>query len=118
MDSTTINQDSLDRLSDWGGSKLVKEMIRLFIQNGPSRMDQIRSVRENGDVDQPERGAHSLKSSAANIGADHVRRIADEIEVAASNGEAARVQELLPGLEEAFAAAMKELEELVKGLAE
>ncbi len=115
MESTIINLDSLARLEGLGGPKLVNEMIRLFIENAPARMDQIRTVLDDGGVDQPERGAHSLKSSAANVGAEHVRGIADEIELAASAGEVRRVRELLPVLEEAFAAALKELESMVQG---
>ena len=118
MDSTIINRDTLGRLEGWGGPKLVTEMIRLFLENGPTRMDQIRTVLADDDVDQPERGAHSLKSSAANIGAEHVRRIADEIEIAASEGQAPRVRELLPDLEEAFAEASQELESIVQGSSE
>tara|TARA_B100002003_G_scaffold206716_1_gene200661 strand:+ start:123 stop:485 length:363 start_codon:yes stop_codon:yes gene_type:complete len=117
-DSPIINLESLGRLKEWGVPKLVNEMIRLFLQNGPSRMDQIRSVVESDDLDQPERGAHSLKSSAANIGAEHVRQIADEIEIAASNAEAERVRELLPGLEEAFGEVIAELEKMVQGSSE
>lgn len=118
IDSTIINPESLSRLEEWGGPKLVKEMIRLFLQNGPARMDQIRTVVENDDLDQPERGSHSLKSSAANIGAEHVRRIADEIEIAASNAELARVRELLPGLEDAFSQATTELKKMAEGSSE
>jgi HPt (histidine-containing phosphotransfer) domain-containing protein len=117
-DSTIINPDSLSRLDEWGGPKLVKEMIRLFLQNCPDRMDQIRTVVESDDLDQPERGSHSLKSSAANIGAEHLRRIADEIELAASKAELERVRELLPGLEDAFSQATTELEKMVEGMAE
>ena len=113
-----INLDALGRLEGWGGLKLVNEMIRLFLENGPTRMDQIRTVLEDGDLDQPERGAHSLKSSAANMGAEHVRGIAAKIELAASAGEAERVRELLPDLEEAFAEALTELESIMQGSAE
>ncbi len=113
-----INLDTLGRLEGWGGLKLVNEMIRLFLENGPSRMDQIRTVLEDGDLDQPERGAHSLKSSAANMGAEHVRGIASKIELAASAGEAESVRELLPDLEEAFAEALTELESILQGSAE
>ena len=118
MESTIIDLDTLGRLEGWGGPKLVNQMIQLFIENGPMRMDQIRTVLADGDVDQPERGAHSLKSSAANLGAERVRRIADEIEIAASDGEAERVRELLPDLEEAFAEALAELKKMAQGSAE
>jgi HPt (histidine-containing phosphotransfer) domain-containing protein len=118
FDPTIIDSDSLGRLEEWGGTKLVSEMIRLFIENGPSRMDQIRSVLTDDDLDQPERGSHSLKSSAANIGAQNVRQLADDIELAASKGEVERVRELFPQLEGAFAEAVTELEKIVQGLAE
>ncbi len=118
IESTIINLDILERLEGWGGPKLVNEMIRLFLESGPTRMDQIRTVLEDGGLDQPERGAHSLKSSAANLGAEHVQRIANEIEIAASAGEAQRTRELLPDLEEAFAEALTALESIWQGSAE
>ena len=69
-------------------------------------------------MDQPERGSHSLKSSAANIGAQRLVGITDEIEIAASNSELERVRQLLPGLEDAFTEATTELEKMVQGSSE
>ena len=118
MDPTIIDPAALNRLEEWGGSDLISQMVKLFIENAPARMDQIRTCRDGDDMDQPERGAHSLKSSAANVGAQVVREIAQELETAACDKDSKRVRELLPGLEEAFAAAVQELASLAEGSAE
>lgn len=113
-DSTIIDQAALERLEEWGGKKLSHEIVRLFLENGPVRMDQIRVAMKVEDLDSPERGAHSLKSSAANVGARHVRRLADEVELAASDSDLKRVRDLIPNLEQAYAEAALELEVIVK----
>ena len=110
MDPTIIDPAALARLEEWGGPKLSNEIMRLFLENGPTRMDQVRTALTGSDLDLAERGAHSLKSSAANIGAEEVRRIANDVEIASSEGQLQRVRELLPDLEEAFSLAIRELE--------
>lgn len=114
MDPTIIDPAALARLEEWGGPKLSSEIIRLFLKHGPERMDQIRSALTGDDLNEAERGAHSLKSSAANVGAEEVRRIANDVEIASSEGEVQRVRDLVPNLEEAFTLALRELEMNVK----
>ena len=77
-------------------------------------MDQIRGAMDGDDLDVPERGAHSLKSSAANVGAQHVQRVASEVELAASGGDLQLVRELIPNLEQAYAQATRELEVIIE----
>ena len=43
-------------------------------------MDQIRTAVDRDALDVPERGAHSLKSSAANVGAIHVQEALQSLE--------------------------------------
>ena len=114
MDPTIIDPAALKRLEDWGGTKLSNEIVRLFLDNGPSRIDQIRGTMDGEDLDVPERGAHSLKSSAANVGAQQLQEVASELESAASGGDLQRVRDLIPNLEQAFAQAAQELEVIVK----
>ncbi len=114
IDPTIINPAALQRLEDWGGPSLSKEIVRLFLENGPARVDQIRGAMDGEDLDVPERGAHSLKSSAANVGAQLLQEIASELEAAASGGDLQRVRDLIPNLEQAFAQAAQELEVIVK----
>ncbi len=114
-DSRILDQGALDRLKEWGGEKLLAQMLRLFLENAPGRMSQIRNGVA-GDMKEAEKGAHSLKSSAANIGAEHVRMIAADMERAALDGDTAAVQALLPSLEDAFAQAVGALETVERGL--
>ncbi len=111
---TIIDPAALERLEEWGGPGLSKEIVQLFLDHGPVRMDQIRGAMDGEDLEAPERGAHSLKSSAANVGAHHVHKAASEVELAASDGDLQRVRELIPNLEEAYAQAARELEVIVQ----
>ncbi|HUP52227.1 MAG TPA: Hpt domain-containing protein [Longimicrobiales bacterium] len=115
-DSPNIDPQALERLKEWGGDKLAGQMVRLFLKNTGSRMDQIRTGISDENLAETERGAHSLKSSAANIGAETLRTMATRMESAAldSNMDAARA--LLPELEGAYAEAMEELAVIEKGI--
>jgi two-component system sensor histidine kinase/response regulator len=114
IDPNIIDQAALKRLEDWGGTKLLHEIVRLFLENGPKRVDQIREAMDDEDLEVPERGAHSLKSSAANVGAQLLQEVASDLESAASEGDLKRVRELVPNLEQAFEQAVQELEVIVK----
>ena len=103
IDPSIIDPAALQRLEDWGGTKLSHEIVRLFLDNGPSRVDQIRGAMDEDDLEVPERGAHSLKSSAANVGAQILQQGASDLEMAASGGDIQLVRELIPNLEQAFA---------------
>jgi HPt (histidine-containing phosphotransfer) domain-containing protein len=79
-------------------------------------MDQIRGGVAAEDPDEAEKGAHSLKSSAANVGAEVVRGLAGEIESAASSGDVEAVRTILPGLEDAYSQAITDLETTMDGI--
>lgn len=116
MTQAPIDPQALDRLREWGGDKLVAQMIRLFISNAGQRVEQIRVGVRDDLIREAEMGAHSLKSSAANLGAERVRTLSAAIELAAADGQMAPVVESLPALEEAFAAAVTELESIERGI--
>ena len=111
-----LEQSALDRLKEWGGDKLLAQMIHLFLENAPGRMTQIRTGISGDDVKESEKGAHSLKSSAANLGASHLRTIAADMERVAAGGDTAAAAALLPSLESAFSKAITALESVEKGL--
>lgn len=111
-ESQIIDTQALDRLREWGGEKLAGQMVRLFLKNSGTRMDQIRHGVDGGDLDETERGAHSLKSSAANIGAEVLRTLATRMESAALDANEDGARALLPDLEAAYSNAMAELEKI------
>ena len=117
-DSQIIDPQALERLREWGGDKLAGQMVRLFLKNSGTRMDQIRTGVASSDLQETERGAHSLKSSAANIGAETLRTMATRMESAALEENVDVARRLLPELESAYESAMKELTTIEKGLPE
>lgn len=115
-DSQVIDPQALERLKEWGGEKLAVQMVRLFLKNSGTRMDQIRTGVAEDDPDETERGAHSLKSSAANIGAEGLRTLATRIESASLDQDLEAMRALLPEIEGAYASAIDELRSLEKDM--
>lgn len=99
LDAEIIDPRALARLEEWGGPRLLTQMIRLFLENAPQRVEQVRKGLEEGSLKDAERGVHSLKSSAANVGAVRLSRVAAEMEEAALSGDAEAVAGQLSRLE-------------------
>lgn len=108
-DSDIIDAEAQARLREWGGVKLLAQMIRLFLENAPNRLEQVRRGVADGNVREAERGVHSLKSSAANVGAMKVSRLAGRMEDLASGGDLGAVSGLIGDLEAEFASASERL---------
>ncbi len=111
MDSEPVLDLSiLDKLHEWGGADLKQKMIELFFENAPTRLAGVREGLESGDLELAERSAHSLKSSAANLGAQTVRFLSGRIEQSLESGNGEEAQGLLPELEESFGETIEALE--------
>ena len=78
-------------------------------------MEQVRKGLSAEGLAEAERGVHSLKSSAANVGAVVVSRIATEMEESACDGNAVALAALFPDLEAAFAEAQEQLAATIAG---
>ena len=92
-----IEGAALDRLLRIGGQEFLLEMIDLFLENAPQRIRAARDAVEAGDADGVYRAAHSLKSTAANLGARPLQRLAERLESRAAEGD---VEALPPLVEE------------------
>ena len=117
-----LAQQELTRALHWGERTGITDIlfnaydteIKLLCVRGEreralARMEQIRAGSSGPDIGEAEKGAHSLKSSAANVGAHAVRGLAADIERAANEGDLNQVNELLASLEAAFADAIAAL---------
>ena len=91
-DHASIDPAALDRLKEWGGDKLVGQMVRLFLENSGTRMDQIRGGASSGDL--------------------------NEMEGLALGGDLEGLRALVPRLDEAYASARAELEAIEQGTPE
>ncbi len=82
--AVVIDPKVIQGLRDLGGEDepgLLSELIKIFLEDAPQRMRDITEGMAKGDLGRVERGAHTLKSSSANIGAialsDLCRRIVE-----------------------------------------
>jgi HPt (histidine-containing phosphotransfer) domain-containing protein len=86
---------ALDRLWRFGGWRLLNEMISLFLSSTPERIDAMRAAVDAGDADAAELALHSLKSSAAQLGALRMQRVSQFGELRAQAGELAQLDDLV-----------------------
>ena len=94
---------ALDRLRRFGGGRLLGEMIALFLTISPERVATARHAHEAGDLPTLERAFHSLKGSAAQLGALRLQRLSGEAERLTRSGTLGDVPILMEELEEELA---------------
>ena len=100
-----LDPDALARLERFGGPKLLREMIALYLENAPERLDAAAAGVVSGDPISTENALHSLKSSSAQLGALRLSRLCDEGETIARSGS-------LSGIADIVAAGRAELAEV------
>jgi HPt (histidine-containing phosphotransfer) domain-containing protein len=93
-----IDAQTVADLRDEGDDLLI-DLIDLFFSETPERMRVLAAALEDGSREQVERSAHTLKSTAATFGAEAMRTVAVEAEMAARAGQLDRVADLFPTLQ-------------------
>jgi HPt (histidine-containing phosphotransfer) domain-containing protein len=94
-------------------TSLFERVVAQFADTAPSLAAALRAQCEAGDAEAVWRTAHSLKSSAAALGAGRLSRRCAEIEILARESGAEPVGDLLDALEADLAAAQSRLGKLV-----
>ncbi len=117
-DLPVVDNVQIEKLKEWGGVGLQRKMIDLFLAHATDRVDQIREGLSKGDADMAETGAHTLKSSAGNVGASRVQGLAQEAETLAEEGNLDKLQGVFPRLESEFDEACTALKEFAEGIQE
>lgn len=90
---------ALERLSRFGGGKLLSEMIALFLASAPERIAAARDGVDRRDAPAAELALHSLKSSSAQLGALRMQRLSEQGEQLARAGNVDIVGFLVSDLE-------------------
>lgn len=116
MSDGVLDPKAMDRLKEWGGAALPKKMVEIFLETTPERMIQIRDGLGTRNPREAELGAHSLKSSAGNVGAVHLQEAASRAEELAANDDLEGLQAHVPVLDAAFRTAERALKNLLDGM--
>jgi HPt (histidine-containing phosphotransfer) domain-containing protein len=87
----------------------LKQLLTLFVDTAPARIQTIQSAAQAGDHSKVAKEAHSLKSSSANIGAARLSEICQNIEKAARSGDATSAQTWIALLQSVLDATLAEI---------
>lgn len=81
-----FDRAALERLVRFGGVKLLRGMADIFEESAPERRRVLEEPAESRDADAVRRTVHSLKSSAAQLGALRLSERCSEAEKALAAG--------------------------------
>lgn len=104
-----IDKSALVNLYNIGGKDFLLRMIDNFLAQSPKRIESARASLQSSDMKAIHLITHSLKASAANLGASKVQETAERIEEMASIGLKEHIGEALGILEAVLEEANKSL---------
>ena len=64
-----------------GSGDILKRILGLYLDDSPKLLSQLKNAVEQGDTESVRRTAHSLKSSSANVGANHLSSLLAKLEL-------------------------------------
>ena len=105
--------DSLRQLTPPGEPDVLDEVLRLFLDEVPRRLDRLRAAWSAGDVTEVHRAAHSLKGSAGNIGAHALYAVCKQLDERGKAGDLAGTEHLVAALAEEFGKVEGEIRRLL-----
>lgn len=103
---------AVDQLRLIGGDELVREMMSTFVRFASAHVPRLREAAEHGDLEGGTTIAHTLKSSARQLGALQLGEVCASAELAARGGDAAGFLQWSRDVEGAFADARHWMEAL------
>jgi HPt (histidine-containing phosphotransfer) domain-containing protein len=106
---------ALERLG--GDEELLREVAKLFLEEYPQLMREIRMAADNRDPDALQRAAHSMKGSVSNFGADGVYQAAFALEMVGRAGDLSTARNCIDRLDQTLRHIHPALVELAEGWA-
>ena len=109
-----LDMKTLAQIRELGGDELLGRMARLYLENTPLRIEEIRRGLAAGDWSRTRRAIHSMRSSSATLGAKKLAQTAAELERVAGQENREQLESSLPGLEKQAQAALRAFEKLAQ----
>ena len=108
-----VEREAIDRIVGFGGPKLLRGMVELFVKNAPAKAAEAREALDCGDAAALRMALHGLKSSAGQLGAMSVFHACTAGEEHASRGDLAACVPYVARVESDLPGACRELQDLV-----
>lgn len=94
--------EELLSLSEDGDPELLLDLIELFLDDGPGKIEAVIDGLEQQDFEKMERAAHTLKGSSGNLGAQMLQETCELLQLATGRRDLATSQELAPVVQTQF----------------
>ena len=94
--------EELLSLSEDGDPELLLDLIELFLDDGPGKVEAVIRGLEQGDCEKMERAAHSLKGSSGNLGAQALQDACERLQLASSGNDLESSRQLAPLVQSHF----------------
>ena len=104
--------EELLSLCEDGDPELLLDLIGIFLDDGPAKVQAVIDGVDSGDIEKVERAAHSLKGSSGNLGATFLQEVCEQLQECGRNKDLNAARTVAPQLESAFAEAQGALDAL------
>ena len=104
MGTPDFDLAALEKIAHQLGEARFREIVGIFLDNTPERLQRVRSGLSSGALDDPAEALHSMKSSASILGANALERVADLMERAARENRIDEFRSRMPDLEQTIRA--------------
>ena len=105
--------ETLRQLTSPGEPDVLREVFALFLDDVPKRIERLRAAWTAQDAAGMQSAAHSLKGSAANIGANGLESVCRQLDDAGRSGELAGLQPTIDRLGVEYAKVEAEIRRLL-----
>jgi HPt (histidine-containing phosphotransfer) domain-containing protein len=111
---------NFDKLNTWrqmdpeGGAGFIKKLITIYLSSAPAFQMRIEHAIQAADSDALVKAAHTLKSSASNVGAELLADICRQLEEYGDKNQLSSAAELLEEMQNESRRVITALEELLK----
>jgi CheY-like chemotaxis protein len=115
--ATAINTAFLDQMRELdptGSMGLTRKILQAFLESSASLQAQLDQALAAGDAEALRRSAHTLKSSSANVGAEHLSSLFKQLEACGREARLDEACQLAPRMREEYALAVRELRALLE----
>ena len=105
--------ESLHQLTPPGEPDVLKEVLQLFLEDVPGRIERLRAAWLAGNAVEVQRSAHSLKGSAGNIGASDLLAVCRLLDDHGKSGDLSNLPGLVASLDNEYARVEAEIQQLI-----
>ena len=106
--------ESLRQLTPPGEPDVLNEVLAIFLQEVPPRIERVRNFHAAGNIEEMTRVAHSLKGSAGNIDARRLYDACRQVDDLGRSGELAGLEPLIATLTAEFGKVEEEIHRLLQ----